>query len=139
LHICFNLHCRYFIFDKANRFNTSIQISSEIYKSENKGNYYYNSINNYPIGPAFSYSFNALMESKSSFINLYLSIGEEVKLYKGFFVTANFGLGKLIEKSTYTIKDLDKDELVYKIGTNDKFEVQRKLAYTLSLGVGYRF
>jgi hypothetical protein len=79
------------------------------------------------------------MESKSSFINLYLSIGEEVKLYKGFFVTANFGLGKLIEKSTYTIKDLDKDELVYKIGTNDKFEVQRKLAYTLSLGVGYRF
>jgi hypothetical protein len=73
----------------------------------------------YPVGPFFDYDFHSITASKSSFANLHLSVGEEMKLYKSLFVTANVGIGEIIGKSIYIITDADKNELVYKIGTDN--------------------
>lgn len=135
----FNFHYRYFLFDKTKRFNTFVQLSSEIYSSKTNGDHYYKSAQAYPVGPYFDYDFHAITASKGTFLNVYLSVGEEIKLFKGLFATANVGLGKIIGKSNYTITDADKNELVYNIGTDNKYRVEKTLAYTVSLGMGYRF
>jgi hypothetical protein len=137
---------RYSIFDKSKRFNTFAQFTSEINFRKNEATYFYDP--NYTpeidpsqhtaYGPIFENSFNASIRAKGTYLGFYIGVGEEVKIVKGLFATLHFGAGTIFGKSMYEISDIDKNAVVYS-RKNDHFYMKNKIAYTGSVGLGYRF
>lgn len=142
--IILDLHYRYFLFNKTKRFNTFAEFSSEMHFRKNESTYFYDvnpSSEIYPMqvsyGSIFENSFNASKRSKGTYLSFYVGIGEEIKITKGLFANVEIGAGKKFGKSSLTIKDIDKDEVVYD-KKNDSFNIYKGIALTGSVGLGYR-
>lgn len=136
---------RYYLLDRAKRFNTFVQLSSELYTRKDAATFFYDP--NAPTpeidasqgnsGPTFDYSFNGASKISGTYVGVYLGVGEEIKITKGLFATVNIGIGKIGGKYDFTMRDDDKNELV--LSQNSDYYWNKRVAFTGCAGIGYRF
>ncbi len=86
-------------------------------------------------GPTFDYSFNGASKISGTYVGVYLGVGEEIKITKGLFATVD--IGKIGGKYDFTMRDDDKNELV--LSQNSDYYWNKRVAFTGSAGIGYRF